>query len=372
MMSPRERFKAAMEHRQPDRVPIDIGGTSLTGMRPSAQKRLAEALGFRGEVKRVNHGFDERIMEWAGTDFRSAGNLVNLPSPHTRQVSKTARVDYWGCRWDLIDGEWQITRSPLAEVKTIADLRAYAWPEPVVAESELRRFEADARHLKQAGRYVVLAEHPICGVMELGCWLFGYGRYLEAMACEPDLIDAFSDKILEIQLKVIDQYYSAVGPYIDLTINGDDFGTQTGPFLSVEMFDTMIAPYFTRRIERIKQIAPRCLFWHHSCGSVFGLLESILRCGVDILNPIQTSAFQMEPSLLKRQFGGRLTFWGAMDVQQFLPHATPEEVHAHALWLVDTLGRDGGYVMSGAHEILDDIPPENIIAWIEAVRPRPH
>jgi uroporphyrinogen decarboxylase len=367
-MTSRERFKAAFRHQQPDRVPIDLGGTSLTGMRKSAQNRLAEVLGFRGEGPRANHGFDERIMQWAGTDFRSVGKLVDLPSPHTRQLSPTANIDYWGCRWDFIDGEWQLTGNPLANVTTVDELQAYAWPEPVIADQTLRQFEADAKRLRDEAKYVVVAEHPICGVMELGCWLFGYDRYLEAMGNQPDLINAFSDNILDIQLKVIDQYYGAVGPYIDLTINGDDFGTQTGPFLSPQMFDTMIAPYFAERIRRIKQSAPQCLFWHHSCGSVFALLENILRCGVDILNPIQTSAYQMEPALLKQHFGDRLTFWGAMDVQQFLPHATPDQVRCHARWLVDTLGKDGGYVMAGAHEILDDIPPENIIAWIEAVR----
>lgn len=367
-MTSRERFRAAMEHSLPDRVPIDIGGTSLTGMRPLAQKRLAEVLGFRGEVPRANHGFDERIMQWAGTDFRSVGHLIGMPSVHTRRISETSSVNYWGCCWDLIDGDWQLTGNPLAGVTTCEELRAYPWPDPVVPEGDLRQFEEQAKRLKQEGKYVIIAEHPICGVMELGCWLFGYGRYMEAMACEPDLINAFSDKILEIQLKVIEQYYGVLGQYLDVTTNGDDFGTQRGPFLSVEMFDRMIAPYFAERIRRTKQLAPQCHFWHHTCGSAFSLLPSMLRCGVEILNPIQTSAYQMEPALLKQHFGDRLVFWGAMDVQQFLPHATPDEVGRHARWLVETLGKDGGYVMSGAHEILDDIPPENIVAWIEAVR----
>lgn len=366
-MTSRERFKATMEHRQPDRVPVDIGATCLTGMRPSAQKRLADVLGFRGEGPKANRGFDQRIMEWAGTDFRGVGELADMPSPHTRR-SATQRVDCWGCKWELREGEWQLTGHPLAGVSDVAQLRAYRWPEAVVLEKDLRRFEEDAKRLQRDGRYVVVAEHPVCGVMELGCWLFGYGRYMEAMACEPDLINAFSEKILEIQLKVIDQYYAAVGPYIDLTINGDDFGTQTGPFLSGAMFDAMIAPWFKQRIDRIKQIAPQCIFWHHSCGSVFSILDNIMRCGVEILNPIQTSAFQMEPSRLKEHFGTRLVFWGGMDVQHFLPQATPAQAAAHARELVNVLGQNGGYVMAGAHEILDDIPPENIIAWIEAVR----
>lgn len=364
----RQRFRQTMAHQQPDRVPIDLGAASLTGMRPGAQKKLAEVLALRGEPRPANNGFDERIMEWAGTDFRGVGKQVKLPSVHTRTISPTANVDFWGVQWELINGDWQITHNPLAKVTTVDELQSFAWPQPVIADADLRQFQADAKRLHADGKYVVLAEHPICGVMELGCWLFGYDRYLEALACDPDLINAFSDKILEIQLKVIEQYYRVVGPYIDLTINGDDFGTQSGPFISPAMFDQMIAPYFAARITRIKQLVPGCLFWHHSCGSVFSLLDNIIRCGVDILNPIQTSAHQMEPALLKKHFGDRLVFWGAMDVQQFLPRATPQEAREHALWLVKTLGANGGYVMAGAHEILDDIPPENIAAWIEAVR----
>jgi len=366
-MTSRERFRLAMAHRRADRVPLDLGGTSLTGMRPAAQQRLAELLGFgpATEADKGHKGFDERLLRWAGTDFRGLGQLVHLPNVHARTISATAFVNDWGCRHELIDGEWQLTGCPLAQVKTIADVRNFPWPQPRVDEAELRRYAQQAQRLKAAGEFVVVAEHPICGVMEMGCWMFGYNRYLEAIALEPEIIDAFSEKIWQIQEQVITQYYAAVGPYIDLTINGDDFGTQTGPFLSGEMFDARIAPWFKARIDLIKKLVPGCLFWHHTCGSVFGILDNILRCGVDILNPIQTSAHQMEPALLKQTFGERVVFWGAMDVQQFLPKATPAQVRKHARWLIDTLGQDGGYVMAGAHEILDDVPAENVVAWVE-------
>ena len=365
-MNSRERFACAMEHKTPDRVPIDIGATSLTGMRPHCQEGLRRLLGFSGNAAKNDHGIDERILQWAGTDFRSVGAIVDLPSKHTRTISPLTYVDCWGVRRDLIDGEWQITQYPLRGA-SLDDLRAFQWPAARVDEKLLEKWENRARELRQENQYVVIAEHPVYGILELGCWMCGYDDFLLKLADDPDFVRAFFDRILEIQLAVIDQYYSLLGPYIDLTTSGDDFGTQRGPLLSPKMFDRLIAPYFTERISRTKALA-HCYYWHHTCGSVLMLLENIMNCGVDILNPIQTSAAGMEPRLLKQRFGDRLVFWGAVDVQHFLPRATPEEIPAHIRELVSVLGESGGYVMAPAHQIQDDVPPENIVAWIETAR----
>jgi uroporphyrinogen decarboxylase len=166
---------------------------------------------------------------------------------------------------------------------------------------------------------------------------------------------------------VIEQYYSVLGPYIDLTTSGDDFGIQTGPMISPRTFRELVAPYFQARITRTKGLG-QCYYWHHSCGSVYALIDQFIECGVDILNPIQTSAAKMDPQGLKDRFGDRITFWGAVDVQQFLPRATPEEVRERVLKLAEILGARGGYVMAPAHEMQNDIPPENIVAWVEAIR----
>jgi uroporphyrinogen decarboxylase len=195
----------------------------------------------------------------------------------------------------------------------------------------------------------------------------GYDDFLARMAGDLDFVQVFFDKVLEIQMSLIEQYYSVLGPYMDLTMSGDDFGMQTSPLVSPSTFEELILPAFSARIQRTKELAG-CLYWHHSCGSVLGLLDLLIEAGVDILNPVQTSAAGMDPGQLKSAAGDRLVFWGAMDVQQFLPHATPEEVRNHARMLVDVLGKDGGYVMAPAHNMQDDIPPENIVAWVESLR----
>ena len=364
-MKSRERFAAAMQHRQLDRPPLDIGGMSLTSMSSGCQAALRRFLGFTGEPTLSNNGIDERILEWAGTDFRSVGWIPELPGTLARHVSDTAYVNCWGIEYGLAGGQWQITKSPL-QGASVDDLRSFPWPQPRIDDNTLERWQTDARRLKADGRYVVIGEHPVFGVLELGCWMCGYGDFLARIAGDHEFVREFFHRILAIQLGVIELYYSAVGPYIDLTTSGDDFGMQTGPLLSPPAFRTLVAPYFTARIQRTKELAG-CHFFHHTCGSVFDLLPDIIACGVDILNPVQTSARGMSPERLKAAFGDRIVFWGAMDVQEFLPSATPAEVRERARLLIDVLGRSGGYVMAPAHNMQDDVPPESIAAWVEEV-----
>jgi uroporphyrinogen decarboxylase len=194
----------------------------------------------------------------------------------------------------------------------------------------------------------------------------GYDDFMMKMAADTDFVRAFFDKVLAIQIQVIDAYYGVLGPYLHLTTSGDDFGTQRGSFVSPAMFADLIAPYFFARISCTKQLA-NCYYWHHTCGAVARLLPQIIACGVDILNPVQTSAEGMDPEGLKAACGDSLVFWGAVDVQQLLPRATPHEVRQEVRRLIEVLGRDGGYVSAPAHEMQDDIPPENIVAWVETV-----
>jgi uroporphyrinogen decarboxylase len=366
-MNSRKRFACTMQRVAPDRVPIDIGGTPLTGMREGCAGRLRQYLGFAAPAAETGDDPLADIQEWAGADFRLVGDVLDLPGPQRQSPAPDVRVNGWGVRSERVDGEWQITRSPLRGASR-KDLATFAWPEARVDENLLYRLQSRAKRLRSLDRHVVVAGHPVFGVLELGCWMCGYDDFLLKMADDPDFVKAFFDRVLEIQLAVIEQYYRALGPFIDVTTSGDDFGMQMGPLLSPAMFDKFVAPCLSERIRRTKALAPGCHYWHHSCGSVFDLVDQLIACGVDILNPIQTSAAKMDPDVLKPRFGERLTFWGAVDVQQFLPGAAVADVPAHVRMLADVLGANGGYVMAPAHQMQDDIPPENIVAWIETIR----
>lgn len=365
-MDSRTRYALAMAHRQPDRPPLDLGATSLTGMRPGIQAALARVLGLEGPPRPGHAGVDERLLEWAGTDFRAVGGIVSLPNPHPPRLANGAWIDCWGVARAVVDGEAQIVRYPLAGA-TRDDLARYPWPEPRWDDDLLAAWVGQARDLRQQGRYVVIGEHPVFGLLELGCWMCGYDDFLLRLAAEPDFVADFFDRVLQLQLAVSEPYYRALGPYLDLTMSGDDFGEQRGPLLSPAMFDRLLAPRFQTRIARTKALAG-CAYWHHTCGSVAALGESLIACGVDILNPVQTSAAHMEPAQLKARLGDRLVFWGGVDVQQFLRLSTPAQVDAGVRELVAVLGADGGYISAPGHEVQDDVPPENLVAWIEALR----
>lgn len=365
-MDHRARFFSSLSRQAPDRVPIDLGATTLTSMSAGCQEALSRELGLQGPAKPSNSGVDERILEWAGTDFRAVGNIVELPSPHSRRISDTELINCWGMRSRFIHGYWQFFDPPLKGASR-ADLKAYRWPLPRVDEYLLAAWETKAKQLHHEGKYVVVAEHPVLGILELGCWMCGYEDFLVHIAEDDDFVREFFEIVFGIQTAVIEQYYPVLGPYIDITTSGDDFGTQQGPLVSPKQFDTLIKPWFQARIARTKELG-MCLYWHHSCGSVMRLLDLIVECGVDILNPIQTSAVGMVPADLKAGFGDRLMFWGAMDVQQFLRTATPDEVRQRVRDLVGVLGRSGGYVLAPGHNIQDDVPARNIVAWIEEAR----
>jgi uroporphyrinogen decarboxylase len=365
-MTSRQRFALAMAHKNGDRPPIDIGATTLTAMSPRCQERLREFLGFSGPPEPSNSGVDERILQWAGTDFRAVGGIIELPGPHSKIFSPTLIRDCWGVLRQQVGQYAEIVESPLAGA-SVDDLDRFPWPEPRIDDRLLAQWEQQAKALAQQNRYVIIGEHPVYGILELGCWMCGYEDFLMRLVGEPDFVRRFFDKVLTIQLQVIEAYYSVLGPYLDLTMSGDDFGMQLGPLMSPQAFDELIAPYFSARIRRTKELM-HGYYWHHSCGSIFALLDRLIACGVDILNPIQCSASNMAPQLLKEKFGQRLVFWGGVDVQQFLPFATVAEVRQQVRELLAIFGENGGYVMAPAHNMQDDIPPENIVAWVETIR----
>ena len=153
-------------------------------------------------------------------------------------------MDCWGIRRDLVGGDWQITQHPLRDA-TVDDLAAFSWPEPRIDESLLAIWEAQAQHLSAEGRTVIVGEHPVYGILELGCWMCGYDDFLMRLAADPDFVLRFFDRVFAIQMGVIERYYAVLGPYFDLTTSGDDFGGQNGPLISRRMFERFIAPYFS-------------------------------------------------------------------------------------------------------------------------------
>jgi uroporphyrinogen decarboxylase len=365
-MTHRERFRKAMSHETVDRAVFDLCGCPQTLIDYEETKNALSAyLGFSG-ARQGNFPLDERILEYFYIDTRIVGGMPTPKTIHDR-LEGDIIYDSYGIGRRIINGHYEICHNPLKGC-TIDEMLAYPLPDAVNLDQVLIQTWAEkAKYLHENTGYAVIAEHPVFGVFEIGCWLFGFDDYFYRMAAEPELVHAFSQRILGYQKKVIDVYYGALGRYIDCTTSGDDFGMQTGTFMSRTMFEELVAPYFTERIRLTKKYTS-AFYQHHTCGSVYALIPNLIDCGIDILNPIQPGTYMMEPDRLKRDFGDNLSFWGGIDTQHLLPNQSAEEVMAEVARVLSLMGSRGGYVLSPAHCIQSDVPAANIAAIYEGAK----
>jgi uroporphyrinogen decarboxylase len=182
---------------------------------------------------------------------------------------------------------------------------------------------------------------------------------------DKDFAHALLSKITSIRKENAEKFLSEVGAYLDVFQLADDLAMQNGPYMSPDLYREMIKPYQVELFQFVKSLTPAKIYYH-SCGSVTGLLDDLIDVGVDILNPVQVSAEGMQPEQLKKRFGDKLSFWGAMDTTEILPNGTADDVRDEVRSVIRNLGPGGGYVLASVHNMQADIPPENIIAMIEA------
>jgi uroporphyrinogen decarboxylase len=373
-MSRRADFQKILSHQQPEKLILDLGGCPLSSMDGNSMYKLLEHLGYDipSQIERLRYGktrrIDERLLKHFDIDTRSVGEIFMPQDSLYKIVSPTEYVDEWGITRVFTGGMyWEQTSAPLRGA-TVEDLDKFRWPNPDSIDLNLVNQAAkEAKRLYEETDYVICAEHPIYGVFELGCWMCGFDDFLLKMGIDPDFIIKFFDKIWEYQKRVIEIYYSALGKYIHYTSSGDDFATQQSLFVSVDMFNELIKPYLKKRISYTKTFTDAA-FLHHSCGSVFYLIEDLKDAGVDILNPIQPKATNMSPSNLKKNYGDKIVFHGGIDTQEILPFGTKESVEEVVKSTIEIMNKNGGYIFAAAHNIQEDVPAENIVYMFEAAR----
>ena len=204
-------------------------------------------------------------------------------------------------------------------------------------------------------------------LLEIGQFLYRNDNFLMLLAGNPRRAHEFLDRLVEIHLANLERFLAAVGPYIDIILFGDDLGMQNGPQISPAMYREFFKPRHAKMWRRAKELADVKVMLH-CCGGVRPLLADLIEAGLDAINPVQISCAGMEARGLKRDFGDRLTFWGGgCDTRYILSHATPEEVRDHVRGQVAILAPGGGFVFQQVHNILADVPPENVIAMFDAV-----
>jgi len=382
-----------IRHQEPDRVPVDLGGTRSTTIMGMPYVRLKQYLGI---TEGDTYIFDpllqlayveEPIRQRFGCDVVILNiNLLkgwqdySLPDGTPAKVVAGFRTepDGKGGVYSL-DGSgrrtWYRPASslyfdpvywPLAEAATIADLDAYDWP--VFTDEYLLSLQAEAWRLYQQSDYAILVEAG-GSFLEVGQWLRGFANFLMDLAGSRRFAEALLDRALDNQLRNADLLLDAVGDYIQVFQMNDDLGTQMGPQIHPKLYYEVIQPRQKVLWSHIHQRWPSGALFLHSCGGIFELIPGLIDAGLDILNPVQISAFGMDPVRLKKVFGDKLCLWGGgCDTQQVLPFGTPEEVYTHTRQNIEIFKPGGGYMFSAVHNIQANVPPENISAMFEAVR----
>lgn len=368
-MTSRERFRQMIKNKKSSQSMIDLAGCPQTQiMYEDTVRDLRRALHLPEDNAPAHYyggGLDERILRQLHVDTRITGGFPQPEGGLRVPPINGEYTDEWGIGYRFINGHYEICRNPLKDMD-LDDIRRYPFPRAEDIRPELyESYAQHARRLHETTDLVVVAQHPVYGVFELGCWMFGFDDFLYRLAGEPETVHWFFEKILDYQKAVIRPYYTALGPFIDCTTSGDDFGTQHGLFMSVSMFQELVAPYLKERIRYTKSFTSAA-FQHHSCGSVFDLIPTLIDCGVDLLNPIQPGATKMEPEILLDAYAGSIAFWGGVDTQDLLVNGTPEKVKAETHRLLHLFDGRGAYVLSPAHCIQDDVPAENLLAVYEA------
>ncbi len=367
-MSSRQRVLAAIDHRQPDRVPIDVGGTMASGINVQAYEELLEYLGIEEDWELESYrGRTARVSEEVRRRLHADVVNVPLPGPAPRRVWQDGELtcceDEWGVQWACPpDGHYYTIWEPFAGEPSLHDLRTYPWPDPTDAvwtAGLVEKVEAARR----------LGDYAVCLSLSVGFihetqFLRGYEAWLTDLLLNRPFIEALMDRVLDIQLEMYRRALQLVGDAVDLVAIGDDIGFQNGPMMSPALYEAVIAPRQRRLFGALRDASPAALFYH-TCGAVVPMIPHLIDMGVQILNPVQVSAAGMDTAVLKRQFGRHICFWGAVDTQRVLPMGTPEEVRAEVRRRIDDLAEGGGYVLAAVHHIQHGVPPQNIIAMCD-------
>jgi uroporphyrinogen decarboxylase len=376
-MTGKERVLAALNHETPDRIPLVIGGTNATGIKMKPYRALKKLLGVDAPERYIYDWPelgtalpDEEVLVRLGADTRAV--LDRYPdSVYARVKARPEHapfVDDWGTgQKEIESGRWYPGIHPMADATTIDEIEAYPWPD-MDDPSRVRDVRAQARALAAADEYAVLGCPWLLFPFERAHAMQGMDTFLGNMLVEPEFAQALLWKIEGLCETLMGRFLDEAGDALDIVKIGDDLGTQESLMISPDTYRTMLKPVHAKLISFIKSRSKAKIFFH-SDGDVYDLIPDFLEIGVDILNPIQSGAGRMSDlARLKKTYGKDIVLCGAIDTQHVLPHGSPDEVRAEVKRVCSLLGEGGGYLVSAVHTIMDEVPAENILAMVDAVK----
>ncbi len=409
-MNSRQRVLAAINHEPVDRIPVDFGGHRSSGIMAMAYARLKEYLGIREgavyvyDLPQQLAIVEPAVLDELGVDVIEMGRGFLLDDSDWKDWElpdgTPCKVPYY-INLAEPDGDWYLLAEdgrelavrkkgtpfmeqihyPMAgcdfeneDFDDIEEQFKYSMWTGVATpgghlpldEEGLKKLRSGAKKLRESTDKAIVGLFG-GNVFEIPQFLFRMDNYLTYMGLYPEATMRLSQKLCDIHLKNLEKWLSAVGPYIDVILFGDDFGTQTGPFFSNAMYRQYYKPDQQKMWKRTKELADVRIMLH-SCGAIEPLLPDLIEAGLEAVNPVQISCNGMDPALLKKRHGDRICFWGGgCDTRDILPHHTPAEVAAHVRKQVEIMRRGSGFVFQQVHNIMADIRPENVIALFKAV-----
>lgn len=376
-----ERVKLALEHKEPDKVPFDLGATGVTGININALRNLKNHMGLSTEV-----GICDMVSQTGNVedDVIDALNIDVKPvKPEPPQNISILEKDVWedGENYKLVDEfgiGWRMPKdnghffdiylSPLSEFEEENQVLQYPWPDSTDKKrySSLKE-RADKIVFEEKKAYVLGRMSP--GMWETAMWMTGYEKFFCDMYLNEKLIHTIMDKMLEVKMIYWEKALEAVGENVLVISTADDLGSQDNLLCSIDMYKKLIWPYHKKLFEFIKNKAKTKVYiFYHCDGACKEAIPLLIEAGVDILNPVQVNCKGMDTKVLKNEFGKDISFWGALcDSQNVLPYGTVELVKEETKRRVEDCMKDGGWIAAPIHNILSEVSPENILAMRETL-----
>lgn len=372
-MDSKERISRVFEHKEADRPLKDFGGTVVTSISKNAYIKLLDSCtdpkenpaGLINDLKIIDMSMStvlpsEKILKRLNVDFRLVAS-EDIPAITDNKYFTSLGI---GMKKAQPFEYFDVVYSPLKDLD-IEQIKKFNWPKAVDTDV-FKELQKTAKDIHEYTKYGIIGQAGPVGFYEKGQMLRGYEQFGVDLMLNRDIVSEIFDNLLIIQKEVFSSYLDYTGKYLNVIFYADDLGMQDRPQISPEMYRNIVKPYHKEIFSFIKQKTDAKIFLH-SCGDIYPFLEDLIDAGVDIINPVQVSAKEMEPKKLKDEFGRRLIFWGGIDEQFLINNAAKEEILAQVEETVKVLGRDGGYVAAISHNVQEDTPAENVIAVFDHI-----
>ena len=376
-MTSRERVLAAINHEEPDRVPIVIGVSNATGIKIKPYRGIKRIIGVDAPDDYIYDWpelgtalIDEATMRRLHSDVRGVLDLepATVRKRNSQREPHSDYIDSWGSgQTEIGPDDWYPAVHPLPDATSVADLDAYeGWPD-MSDPTRVAHVREAARRLAEENEYAILATPWLLFPFERAHAMQGMDVFLLNMIDHPDFARALLEKIAGYCKQLMGRFLDELGDNVDIIKIGDDLGTQKSLMISPRMYRSFLKPIHADFISFIKERTSAKVFFH-SDGDVAPLIDDFIEMGVDILNPIQTNAGTMSDlPVLKKRFGDNIVFCGAIDTDQVLPLGSVEDVRQEVRRVMQILGPGGGCMIGAVHTVMNDVPPENILAMVDAV-----